>query len=101
GAVGIDIEGLRPVGGAEGVAARGFPRRESRAYAALAPAQRAAGFFRGWTRTEALAKALGTGLVAAREALDAALDAGWVVHDFEPRAGFCGALAYFEAAPCR
>lgn len=92
-AVGIDVEAIRPLATADSVAARTFPPREWRAYA-LAPRDKAQGFFRGWTRTEALAKALGGGLNLSPEALDAALDDRWVVRSFAPAPGFAGALAY-------
>ncbi len=92
-AVGIDVERVRPLAEAEAIAARVFPRREYRAYAALPARDRTAGFFRGWTRTEALAKALGGGLSLSAAALDAALEAGWTVRSFAPAPGFAGAIA--------
>jgi 4'-phosphopantetheinyl transferase len=93
-AVGIDVEAVRPFAAADAVAERTFPRRELRAYAALARHDRPPGFFRGWTRTEALAKALGGGLSLPLESLDAALECGWVVRSFAPAPGFIGAVAY-------
>jgi 4'-phosphopantetheinyl transferase len=92
-AVGIDIEAIRPFDAADALAGRIFPLRERCAYAALAEPDKVTGFFRSWTRTEALAKALGGGLTLAREALDAALDDGWVVHSFVPVRGYIGAVA--------
>jgi 4'-phosphopantetheinyl transferase len=97
-AVGIDVEAIRPMAAPEALAARAFGRHERRAYAELAPRDKLAGFFTGWTRTEALAKALGLGLSAPPEALDAALEAGWVVRSFSPAPGFAGALAYHARA---
>lgn len=93
-AVGIDIEAVLPLAAAEAIAARTFPRREWRAYAALAPRDKLPGFFRGWTRTEALAKALGGGLALPREAINAALEDHWVVRSFVPAPGFAGAVAW-------
>jgi 4'-phosphopantetheinyl transferase len=92
-AVGIDIEPIRPVAEADAIAERSFPQCEQRAYAARMARDRARAFLRGWTRTEALAKALGGGLSLPREALDAALDAHWVVHSFAPAPGVTGAVA--------
>jgi len=92
-AVGIDVEAVRPIAGADAIAARVFPATERRAYAALAPEARVAGFLKGWTRTEALAKALGGGLGLAPAALDAALEEGWGVRSFAPAPGFEGAVA--------
>jgi len=92
--VGIDVEAIRPLADADAIAARVFPRREYQAYAALPACDRNAGFFRGWTRTEALAKAMGIGMGLSREALDAALDAGWVVRSLASAPGFAAALAH-------
>lgn len=94
GAVGIDIEAIRPLGDADAVAGRAFSATERRAYANLSASEKLPGFFRGWTRTEALAKALGGGLTLAPAALDAALEDGWVVQSFLPAAAFAGAVAY-------
>lgn len=99
-AVGIDIEAIRPLAAADAIVAKTFPRRERQAYAGLAPRDKVPGFFRGWTRTEALAKALGAGLTLPPEALDAALDDHWVVHSFVPAPGFAGAVAYSLPGPC-
>lgn len=98
-AVGIDVEALRPFEEADAVAERTFHRRERRAYKTLAARDKPAGFFRGWTRVEALAKALGGGLQLPREALDAALEHGWSVQSFCPAPGYAGAVALSGAAP--
>lgn len=92
--VGIDVEAVRPFAQADEIAARIFPREEWRAYCALPARLRAEGFFRGWTRTESLAKALGDGLGHSPERLDAAIDGGWEVCSFAPAPGFAGAVAY-------
>lgn len=91
--VGIDVEAIRPLGEADAIAARTFPRREWRSYARLPARDRVRGFFRGWTRTEALAKALGGGLALAPAALDDALEDCWLVRSFVPAPGFAGAVA--------
>jgi 4'-phosphopantetheinyl transferase len=100
-AVGIDVEAIRPMAGADAIAARTFPRREWRAYAALAPRGKVSGFFRGWTRTEALAKALGSGLTVPPEALEAALQEAWVVRSFAPAPGYAGAVASSCSGLCQ
>jgi 4'-phosphopantetheinyl transferase len=92
-AVGIDLEAIRPLAEADAIAEQAFPWREWRAYAALPAHARLRAFFRGWTRTEALAKALGRGLGAGRETLDAAQEGPWLVRSFCPAAGFVAALA--------
>jgi 4'-phosphopantetheinyl transferase len=97
-AVGIDVEEMRPLAECDCIAAACFPARERRAYEALRDGAARRAFYRGWTRTEALAKALGGGLTLAREALDEALGAGWIVHSFTPAPGFAGAIAVAPAA---
>ncbi len=93
--VGIDVEAVRAIPEADAIAAQAFPRRELRAYAALEPRARLPGFFRGWTRTEALVKALGDGLSLPPERLDEELERedGWLLHTFSPVPGFVAALA--------
>ncbi len=93
-AVGIDVEAVRPLAAADAVAEMAFPRRELQVYEALASEDRVLGFYRGWTRTEALAKALGRGLTEPGHSLDAPLEQGWVVRSFSPAAGFVAAVAY-------
>lgn len=100
-AVGIDVEAIQPLAQADAIAARTFPAREWREYAALAASEKAAGFFRGWTRTEALAKALGGGLSLSPGALQAALEGHWLVRDFAPAPGFAGAVACSPRGLCQ
>jgi hypothetical protein len=92
--VGVDIEEIRPLTECDAIAARVFPLREHRRYEALPRRSRLRGFFRGWTRTEALAKALGGGLPLGPQTLERALAAGWMVCSFIPAAGFAGAVAF-------
>ena len=88
--VGIDVEAVHEMQGADAIAARYFPPRELAAFRSLAPRDKALGFFGGWTRTEALGKALGVGL---RRAVTAEETSGWRVHSFSPAPGYVAALA--------
>ena len=62
GAVGIDIELLRPYPKASQIAARFFTEREARELAAHGESE--LGFFQLWTRKEAVAKMKGRGLLS-------------------------------------
>jgi 4'-phosphopantetheinyl transferase len=88
--VGIDIEAVHAVQDADAIAAQYFSPREFAAYRALAPRDRVLGFFGGWTRTEALGKALGDGLHRPPACRD---PSGWRLHSFSPLAGYVAALA--------
>jgi 4'-phosphopantetheinyl transferase len=105
--LGIDIEAHRPVDDA--LIARVFSPAERRAHDALAPSDRLPGFFRGWTRKEALLKALGAGLSLPLDAFDVTLSpdqprltridlpgespASWHLADLSPGSWLSGALA--------
>ena len=62
GEIGVDIEAVRPMAEADDIAARCFSNSEYESYRALRPENRLEGFFRRWTRLEAISKALGCGL---------------------------------------
>jgi 4'-phosphopantetheinyl transferase len=97
GEVGVDVEAVHAIAEADAIAARVFSRREHDAYRAAAPSERPLAFFRGWTRKEAFVKALGDGLAAPLERLDAsAPPCGWSIESFSPEAGFIGAVAIQE-----
>ncbi|MBK3734471.1 4'-phosphopantetheinyl transferase superfamily protein [Azospirillum brasilense] len=110
--LGVDVERLRSVPDAEGIAERFFAPEERAAFAALPEALRDEAFLNGWTRKEAFIKATGQGLstpldrfavelVPGRPArllgLDGALGAGraadWSLFDLRPAPGLVGALA--------
>ncbi|TWA77633.1 4'-phosphopantetheinyl transferase [Azospirillum brasilense] len=110
--LGVDVERLRSVPDAEGIAERFFAPEERAAFAALPEALRDEAFLNGWTRKEAFIKATGQGLstpldrfavelVPGRPArllgLDGALEAGtaadWSLFDLRPAPGLVGALA--------
>ncbi|NUB14732.1 4'-phosphopantetheinyl transferase superfamily protein [Azospirillum brasilense] len=110
--LGVDIERLRRLPDAAGIAERFFAPEERDAFAALPDALRDEAFLNGWTRKEAFIKATGQGLstpldrfavelVPGRPArllsLDGALEAGnatdWSLFDLHPAPGLIGALA--------
>lgn len=92
--LGIDLEAIRPVSEADAIAERFFAPGERRDYGLLTPDERTLGFLRIWTRKEALAKGLGTGLTAAPETLDASTPPpGWTIESLSPEPGFVAALA--------
>lgn len=74
GPVGVDVEEIRPV--EPEVAAQFFSAAEQAALARLPPAQRLQGFYRCWTRREAVLKALGRGFSLPPETFDVTLAPG-------------------------
>lgn len=110
GPVGVDLEQVRADVDAAGIVASHFSQAERAAWAALPEAERRAGFFRGWVRKEAYAKARGEGLSRAPERYTVTLAAGaaalladeadagastdWSLEDLSAPAGFVAALAY-------
>ncbi len=110
--LGVDIERLRRVPDAAGIAERFFAPEERAAFAALPDAQRDEAFLNGWTRKEAFIKATGQGLSMPLDrfavelapgrparllSLDGALEAGraadWSLFDLRPAPGLVAALA--------
>lgn len=105
--VGIDIERVRPI--EEGIAQRFFSPAELAGLNALPVKDQLAGFFRCWTRKEAIVKAIGEGLsrplssfdvpvATDRPAVLERLDgdphpAHWQLLHFEPAPDFVGAIA--------
>jgi len=88
--VGIDVEAVHEMQDADAIAAWYFGPRELAAFRSLAPRDKALGFFGGWTRAEALGKALGVGLRRASARDEAS---GWRLHSFSPAPGYVAALA--------
>lgn len=110
--VGVDIERLRSVPDADGIAKRFFAPAEYAAFSAVPEPQRDEAFLNGWTRKEAFIKATGAGLsmpldrfavelVPGRPvgvlSVDPALEAGgaadWSMFDLRPASGMVAALA--------
>jgi len=107
--LGVDLELLRDVGDAAGIVQRFFSPAEAAAFARVPAGQRAQAFLNGWTRKEALLKAVGTG-IADLHTVDVTLAPGeptrvlampgppdeaaaWQLHPIDPGPGFVGALA--------
>lgn len=110
--LGVDIERLRRLPDAAGIAERFFAPEERDAFAALPDALRDEAFLNGWTRKEAFIKATGQGLSTPLDrfaveltpgrparllSLDGGLKAGnatdWSLFDLRPAPGLVGALA--------
>jgi len=113
--IGVDVEAVRVIPGADEIASSFFSRRENEAYLALDPCDRPLGFFNCWTRKEAFIKALGDGLSHPLDRFDVSLtpdepakilrvestpgdDCGWTLHGFSPGLGFVGAIVLQEFA---
>lgn len=109
--VGVDVEEVR--GGVDfgALARRFFSKAEGAALAAAAEPERAALFFRIWTRKEAYLKALGHGLSSPLDAftttgphgsplevLKAPGEADAFLSDLAPGEGYAGAVATLERA---
>ena len=110
---GIDVEFVRPIAEAKGIAERFFSAEENAVLRRLAPAEMQKYFFIYWTRKEAYLKARGTGLTQSAEQIDmlpmsdqqARAQGGdenaqrgdqWILHDVAPAPGYVGALATQE-----
>ncbi|MHC5211448.1 MAG: 4'-phosphopantetheinyl transferase family protein [Planctomycetota bacterium] len=106
--LGLDIEAIRPL--KEDIAGRFFSSREVAGLRALDEADQLPGFYRCWTRKEAVLKALGDGLRRPLDSFDVSLadDAPariermegeanapreWELVHFIPATGFVGAIA--------
>jgi 4'-phosphopantetheinyl transferase len=108
GAVGIDVEAIRPIPDGDRIASRFFSRHEYASWSSLAAAAKPVGFFNCWTRKEAFVKALGDGLTYPLDAFDVSLAPweparilrgarGWSLDSFSPAPGFIGAIAQTES----
>ena len=86
--VGIDLERIDPQRVDLGIAARLFSPQENQRLRTSPDAQRPERFFRAWTRLEASAKAVGTGL-----ARYGSVDVPLAVRSFRPAPGMVAAVA--------
>lgn len=106
-AIGVDVEALRPIPDALRIARAHFAPAEAAALSALPRDMVEAAFTGLWTRKEAVAKALGTGLSLPLDRFEVTLppDAprlvaiagdgppAWTLHHLEPGPGTVGAAA--------
>lgn len=95
--IGVDVEALRPVPDARGLAERYFAPAEAARLGALPAADRDAAFLRCWTLKEAYVKGVGDGLGIALDGFEvspaAACHEAWTLRSFDPGPGYVGALA--------
>lgn len=106
GALGVDIETMRPI--EDGVARHHFSDAEYEELSRLDPGEWLDGFYRCWTRKEAVIKARGLGLSMPLDSFDVSLTPGaaarllriegdaasaWRLAHFEPAPGVLGAIA--------
>jgi len=110
--LGVDIERMRTLPDADGIAERFFAPAERAAFFALPQEQRAEAFMNGWTRKEAFIKATGAGLsmpldkfaveltpgaparlLSVDESLGAGRAEDWSFFDLRPAPGLVAALA--------
>jgi 4'-phosphopantetheinyl transferase len=95
GAVGVDVERIRPGFDYAPVVELLFDAEERAGLDLPDAGARAEAFFRAWTRKEALVKAVGSGL-GAEAGTPADADPhgkGWSVRSFRPAPGYVGAVA--------
>jgi 4'-phosphopantetheinyl transferase len=101
--LGVDVEAIRSVNDEAGLADSCFSPMERREYHSTAATARRDAFFSGWTRKEAIIKALGKGLSQPLDSFDVSLspDQPARIHRFESVAGAdCGLCrASFTPAP--
>jgi 4'-phosphopantetheinyl transferase len=110
GSVGVDVEKIRPLSDAEGIADRFFSPSESAGLKALPISQQPAAFFNLWTRKEAWLKATGKGIADSLDQVEVSFLADeparflrlfgnsktakqWTLLELFPAGGFTGALA--------
>lgn len=110
GALGVDVERVRPFPNAGDIAERFFAAGEVAAFKTLPPAARDPAFFQLWTRKEAWVKATGDGIAASLSKIevaflpdeppgvraiagDSAAGKSWRICPLNPAEGFVGALA--------
>ena len=98
--VGVDIEAIREDVDIEGIARRFFSPAEQRALASLSPVHRLSASFQCWTRKEAFAKGIGTGLTFPLPSVDVWAADGrsmtvsdWTIHQVDVGIGYAAAVA--------
>jgi 4'-phosphopantetheinyl transferase len=108
--IGVDVERIRQVRDAEGIAQRFFAPEENQIFQATDADQRDEAFFACWTRKEAFIKAVGEGLSYPLDSFEVAFAPGkeaqlvsvdgsrtkavrWSLYSLSPAPGYTGALA--------
>ena len=107
-ALGVDVEAVRALDDADGIASRFFAPRENERLRSLPDEVRTDAFFACWTRKEAYLKALGSGLAKPLDAFEVTFapdeaasllvygddqeTARWKLRELTPGAGYTGAL---------
>ncbi len=117
GAVGVDVERVRPLKDADDLVARFFSPREHALFKDLPDSQKPAAFFNLWTRKEAWLKATGEGITHSLHLVEVSFlpdeparllavpelpgpdRPSWVLLDLQPEPGFVGAVAIAAQAP--
>jgi 4'-phosphopantetheinyl transferase len=116
GDVGVDVEQLRPVRDADGIAERFFSPAEKAGLQTLPARQKSAAFFNLWTRKEAWLKATGEGITERLDRVEASYLPGeparflnllgdteatrqWWLMELMPAGGFVGAVAIRAREP--
>jgi len=110
GAVGVDVEHVRPIENADDLVARFFSRREDELFQKVSTEQKPIAFFNLWTRKEALLKATGEGITRSLSLVEVSFLPGeparllaisgdteaarrWLLKELAPAKGFAGAVA--------
>jgi 4'-phosphopantetheinyl transferase len=101
--IGVDVEYVKQDFATEGIAERFFSAGEVEALNGLGEDEKAAAFFRCWTRKEAYIKAIGEGLSHPLDTFDVTLAPGeraallnvegWSLFDLNIASGYAAALA--------
>ena len=108
--LGVDVEILRPMPDADGIAKHFFSTEEQESLLQVPSAEKSQAFFNCWTRKEAYIKAIGEGLSEPLDRFSVTLlpeeparlvhlggdrrrAAGWELHHMVPESGAVGALA--------
>ncbi|HVP16116.1 MAG TPA: 4'-phosphopantetheinyl transferase superfamily protein [candidate division Zixibacteria bacterium] len=95
--IGVDLEYIHKIPDVEKIVARIFPKGEN--FETLPNSQKLNAFFNCWTRTEACAKAVGTGLAQSFDGFDASLTreepacpSSWFITSFAPAPDYTASL---------
>ena len=109
GAIGVDVECIRPVKEMDELVARFFSARETELFRELRADEKPAAFFNLWTRKEALLKVTGEGITRSLSLVEVSFLPGevprllaiagdtskasrWTLRELSPAPGFTGAL---------